>query len=140
MSAASGSASSGRGIETFAGMWKRTLQTRLFGSFMPHKDTSTLVYVARASDDVESLALRRPPRYRWNFGRTAETLRTGYTVEVMEGGTADSVPLRVSFAGRSCYGMFQGGDLGVLTIHLMGSINATVVYRIMDDDSECAEI
>jgi hypothetical protein len=81
---------------------------------------------------------------RWSFGRTADSVRTGYVLEpAPDGGPAASAAaaralyLKVSFGGHACTGTYQP-DLGLLTVHLVGATSATIVYRILDDDSACS--
>lgn len=93
VSAPSSSSLAGKGpifsIDTFIGVWKRALQSRLLGTFMPSKDVSDIVVVDRMPDaDADALAPAkagaRRTRFRWNFGKTIESVRLGYTVEVLE--------------------------------------------------------
>lgn len=90
------------------------------------------------------------PRFRWSFGRSLDSVRTGYSVEplfdvapVASGGSNASrvVPLRISFAGTDCLGTYQP-DLGLLMVHLVGpgTTTATIVYRALDDDTLAVSI
>lgn len=99
-----------------------------------------------------------PYRMRWSFGRSPDAVRAGYTIEPLfeaVGGTASGapgigggpspssspaarvIPLRVSYGGSECLGTYQQ-ELGLLMAHLVGaSGTATIIYRVIDEDSEC---
>lgn len=130
-------------LQAFCGVFKRVLSTRLLDSLSPAPDNNMIVCVDRVPEEIadrrRSGAVGRKS-YRWIFGPSVEAARVGYTVEVLSDavpGGADLgglTPLRVSFKGRDCYGMYQG-DVGTLTIHLTGSTNATLVYKLLDEDT-----
>jgi hypothetical protein len=140
-------------FDVFCGVWKRTIQSRLLSTVSPAKDSCALIAVDRMPEDMTHAPKKRAGddkrglKYRWSIGRTMDTLRVSYTVEILDSilqpsasgapGTAENalVPLRVSFNGKDCYGMYSP-DVATLTIHLLGATNATIVYKILDDDSK----
>jgi hypothetical protein len=86
---------------------------------------------------------------RWSFGQSPESIRVGFTLALARGAAgagaaADAPPeprgwrrLGVSFAGMECTGAVREDGM-VLTLTLLSPALATVVYRMIDDDSECA--
>lgn len=136
------SASPSFDLQAFCGVFKRVLSTRLLDTLSPAPDNNMIVCVDRVPEEIADRRRTGAGRkqYRWSFGPSVDTARVGYLVEVLSDavpGGADLgglTPLRISFKGRDCYGMYQA-DVGTLTIHLTGSTNATLVYKLLDEDT-----
>ena len=104
-------------LQSFVGVFKRVLSSRLFDSLAPGPDSNVIVAIDRVPEEVSERrrGAANTRRYRWSFGPRVESTRTGYIVEVLdtaippEGADqlAGLAPLRVQFQGRDCYGMFQ---------------------------------
>lgn len=155
-----------RPIELFCGTWKRTLSTRNFGTFALGQDSNCIVAIEQIPLDSSQLgpptfapAFAQPAalpsqgyKLRWSFGRTPHDVRSGYSLEplfdavasahspVPNGAVPRVIPLRVTYAGTECVGTYQG-DLGLMMVHLTSpAATATVIYRLLDDDTLAVSI
>lgn len=130
-------------LETiFSGVWKRVLSTRNLTTLAQGPSSNAVVVVEPVPYDKDR-ASSKGKRIRWSFGPTLDAVRTGFVLEILEGGSGAAdpslLPLRVTFSGRDCYGMFDSGS-NTLTMHLTGSTNATLVYSVVDEDTLAVSI